>query len=145
MQRDRYTAGSLQTGTGFLKHLHQRIREARKLIGLSQEQFALDLGVSRGAVAQWEMVAGTRPAMENLIAIARRSGMAFEYLATGRGERLFGEPILPGAEPAPAHPLSHQQQWLLERFDALSARQRSGLLDLLPSPAPERRPARRRV
>lgn len=125
-----------------MKHLHQRIREARRLVGLSQEQFALDLGVSRGAVAQWEMVDGTRPAMENLIAIARRSGMAFEYLATGRGERRFGEPVSSVAEQATPYHLSQQQQWLLERFEALSPRQRSGLLDFLGAEA-QPRPSRR--
>lgn len=128
-----------------MKQLHQRIRDARRLVGLSQEQFALDLGVSRGAVAQWEMADGTRPAVENLIAIARRSGMAFEYLTTGRGERLFGEPIPSLAETAAEYRvLTPQQQQLLERFEGLNARQRSGLLDLLAA-VDSARPQRRRI
>lgn len=127
-----------------MKQLHQRIREARRLVGLSQEQFALDLGVSRGAVAQWEMVDGTSPTVDNLIAIARRTGMAFEYLATGRGEPMFGAPIPFVAEPqAEYRHITPQQQLLLERFESLSARQRSGLLELLGTTSS--RPTRRRV
>lgn len=121
--------------------LHERIREARGLTGLSQEALAIELGVSRSAVAQWEMhPGGTAPAVENLIALARRSGMAFEYLATGRGERIAGEPILNVAEEStPYRQLSEQQRRLLECFDALSARQRAGLLELLAGSAPRRR------
>ncbi len=39
-------------GAKAMARLFQRIREARKLTGLSQEQLAGDLGVSRSAVAQ---------------------------------------------------------------------------------------------
>nr|WP_221301482.1 helix-turn-helix domain-containing protein [Pseudoxanthomonas broegbernensis] len=121
--------------------MHQRIREARGLTGLSQEALAIDLGVSRSAIAQWEMhPGGTVPAVENLIALARRSGMAFEYLATGRGARIAGEPILNVAEePSAYRQLSEQQRRLLDCFDALGARQRAGLLDLLDSSSRHKR------
>ena len=116
-----------------MSRLYQRIRQARALTGLSQEALAIDLGVSRSAVAQWEMhPGGTVPTVENLIALARRSGMAFEYLATGRGAHIAGEPILAVAEDAsPYQHLTEQQRRLLDCFDALGARQRAGLLDLL--------------
>ncbi|WP_394686627.1 helix-turn-helix transcriptional regulator [uncultured Xanthomonas sp.] len=115
--------------------LYERVREARKLTGLTQEALALDLGVTRSAVAQWEMAEGTAPALEHLIALARRSGLHFEYLATGRGERVFGEPMAVDAAAIgelPSHyQFTDQQLRLLERFDSLSPRQRAGLLDLL--------------
>lgn len=75
-----------------MSKIYERCREARRRTGLSQEALALDLGVSRGAIAQWEMEEGTTPSVDNLIALARRSGLAFEYLATGRGPKIFGEP-----------------------------------------------------
>ncbi|MEC9357359.1 MAG: helix-turn-helix transcriptional regulator [Pseudomonadota bacterium] len=113
-----------------MSSLYQRVREARNRLGLSQESLAAELKVSRSAVAQWENEAGTRPSVDNLVALARRSGMAFEYLATGRGARIFGTPIV--AEEAPRYQaLTAQQQQLLACFDALSPRQRSALLELL--------------
>lgn len=72
--------------------LHERIREARKLLKASQEVLAAQVGVTRGAVAQWEMPTGTAPSVENLIKIAGLSGVAFEWLATGRGPKIHGEP-----------------------------------------------------
>lgn len=115
-----------------MSKLYQRVREARKLVDLSQEELAGELDVSRSAVAQWEMTRGTAPSVENLIALARRSGMAFEYLTTGRGPKVQGAPILAVAEEPADYPgLSRQQQRLLSLFDSLSTKQRSGLLDFL--------------
>jgi transcriptional regulator with XRE-family HTH domain len=42
-----------------------RISQARKDKGWTQERLASELGVSRGAVAQWEMEEGTRPDPNN--------------------------------------------------------------------------------
>lgn len=111
--------------------LYERVREARRLTGLTQEALALDLSVTRSAVAQWEMAGGTAPAVEHLIALARRSGLTFEYLATGRGERVFGEPLAIAEEAAAYRQLTDQQARLLDGFDKLSPRQRAGLLDLI--------------
>lgn len=63
--------------------LYERVREARSLTKLTQEALAGELGVTRSAVAQWEMAEGTAPSVDNLIGLAKRSGMTFEYLATG--------------------------------------------------------------
>jgi len=112
--------------------LYLRIREARARVDLSQEDLAADLGVSRGAVAQWEMVEGTCPNVENLIALARRTGLAFEYLATGRGPKIQGQPIDAIADDdSPYAMLSPQQAALLEWFDRLGKRQQAGLFDLV--------------
>lgn len=121
-----------------MNSLKERIRDARKHIDLSQEELALELGISRSAVAQWEMNGGTTPSVENLIALARRSGFCFEYLSTGRGERIQGEPIAAVAEEtSPYRNLSEQQLRLLRSFDALATKQRAALLELL-DPVPTR-------
>lgn len=115
-----------------MSKLYERIREARRLTGLTQEVLAGELGVTRSAVAQWEMADGTAPSVENLIGLAQRSGLHFEYLATGRGERVLGPPASTVSEPpADYQPLSEQQRLLLDRFEALAPRQRSALLELL--------------
>lgn len=72
--------------------LHERIRRARALAGLTQRELASLLGVHRGAVTQWEHPDGSAPNMGHLIAIAVHTGVNLEWLGTGRGT--------PRAEPA---------------------------------------------
>jgi transcriptional regulator with XRE-family HTH domain len=72
-------------------NLHERVRAARKHLNATQESLAALTGVTRGAVAQWEMPNGTAPSVENLIKIATISGVGFEWLATGRGPRTLGD------------------------------------------------------
>jgi transcriptional regulator with XRE-family HTH domain len=66
-----------------------RLRESRKAAGLTQEELARAVGVSRSAVAQWEtdrsgQVGG------NLARIAAVLGVAVAYLLTGAGPREGG-------------------------------------------------------
>lgn len=89
-------------------NLHERVRAARKHVNATQETLAAQAGVTRGAVAQWEMPNGTAPSVENLIKIASISGVGFEWLATGRGPKTMDdvstvrEPQRPGyAAPDP--------------------------------------------
>ncbi len=62
-----------------------RIRKARLRVGMSQQQLAERLKVTRGAVANWEGANGVAPATERLQRIAQETGASFEWLATGRG------------------------------------------------------------
>ena len=59
--------------------LGEKIKEARKNHGLSQEQFAEKLCVSRSAVAKWETDKGT-PDIENLKAISSLLNVSIDYL-----------------------------------------------------------------
>jgi transcriptional regulator with XRE-family HTH domain len=72
--------------------LGTRIRTARRAHGLTQDQLARAVGVTRSAVAQWEtdragQIGG------NLARIARALGTTTEYLLIGQE--------LPGAAPLP--------------------------------------------
>lgn len=62
-----------------------RIRQARSAAKLSQAQLAVQLGVCRSAVAQWERSGGTSPNVDHLAKISVTTGVLFEWLATGRG------------------------------------------------------------
>jgi len=64
-----------------------RIRRARTAVSLSQKELADRVGVHRSAVTQWEHVAGTNPSVDHLARIACETGVCFEWLATGRGQR----------------------------------------------------------
>jgi SOS-response transcriptional repressor LexA len=76
------------------KDIGGRLATARDERRLSQTDIAVALGVTRGAVGQWET--GTAPSTENLIQAALELDVSFEWLATGRGDKR-----LPPAEPKP--------------------------------------------
>ena len=59
-----------------------RLYDLRKRSGLSQEELANLVGVTRQAVQKWE--AGTsRPDMDNLTALARYFNVTLDWLITG--------------------------------------------------------------
>ncbi len=68
-----------------LNRLADRIRRARRLARQTQAQLAAHCDVRPSAAAQWEARHGTAPTVENLIKISLATGVAFEWLATGRG------------------------------------------------------------
>ncbi len=57
----------------------EKLREARKAAGLSQEQFAEKMSVSRSAVAKWESDKGL-PDVNNLKVMAQLLGVTIDYL-----------------------------------------------------------------
>ena len=65
--------------------LSDRIRRARSLHGLSQNELASRLGVGRGTVTRWEHPSGNAPSTRHLIEIARCTGTQVEWLALGIG------------------------------------------------------------
>lgn len=77
--------------------LSMRIRVARQRARLSQEALAVQLGVTRGAVANWECSVGAQPASARLERLAQVTGVCFEWLATGRGPVDYN-----GTQPTPA-------------------------------------------
>lgn len=73
--------------------LGQRIHELRTAAGLSQEQLAERLDVSRQAISKWELDAST-PDLERLVLLSRLFSVSLDQLASG---------TLPGAA-APKEP-----------------------------------------
>ena len=65
--------------------LDDRIRSARIRAELSKAELARRVGVSPSAVVQWEHPSGSGPSARHLATIAQCTGVAFEWLATGRG------------------------------------------------------------
>ena len=59
--------------------LGEKLKEARKKAGLSQEQLSEKLGVSRSAVAKWETDNGI-PDVDNLKAISQLLNVRVDYL-----------------------------------------------------------------
>ncbi|RRN55972.1 helix-turn-helix domain-containing protein [Pseudoxanthomonas sp. SGNA-20] len=85
-------------------NLSMRIRIARQRARLSQEALAALLGVTRGAVANWECAVGAQPATARLERLAQVTGVCFEWLATGRGPLTYdGSDDLPAVDAELVH------------------------------------------
>ena len=68
----------------------KKLKEARKEAGLSQEQFAEKLSVSRSAVAKWE-AGGGMPDINNLKAMAQLLDVSIDYLLDEDEKLSFNE------------------------------------------------------
>lgn len=117
-----------------------RIRVARRDARLTQSMLAERVGVSPSAAAQWENTNGTAPATARLQAIAAVTGVRFEWLATGSGERKQRRPN-PDSIPAlklDVYAQDGAEEMLLDRFRQLSPRAKQMLVDLLDEVRPAR-------
>lgn len=65
--------------------LGEKIKKARKECGLSQEQLAEKMSLSRSAIAKWEAGNGL-PDVDNLKALARLLNVSVDYLLDDTGE-----------------------------------------------------------
>lgn len=63
--------------------LADRIKYIRKTAGMSQEKFAAEIGVSRGAVGNWELGEGI--STEKLREIAEKFEVSLDWLGNSRG------------------------------------------------------------
>lgn len=73
--------------TGEEMTLGKNIAEARKAIGLTQEQLAADVGVSKVTVARWETGA-REPTLKNIYQLAARLPVTAGQLLDGQPERM---------------------------------------------------------
>lgn len=104
-----------------------RIRHARRLAQLTQAALAEQIGIGASAVAQWELPNGTSPTVDHLEEIAMVCGVAFEWLATGRGAVVSGvqeAPALMGTQLA----ADQTEDRLLMAFRRIPLRKRESLV-----------------
>ncbi|MBD5093299.1 MAG: helix-turn-helix transcriptional regulator [Subdoligranulum sp.] len=85
--------------------LGQRLKTYREKEGLTQEQFAEYLNVSRQAVTKWEHDAGM-PDIENLVAISRRMSVTLDELVLGQTAEEHAASSFPAGPYVPAVPES---------------------------------------
>ena len=116
--------------------LSMRVRKARHQAGLSQQVLAERMGVTRGAVANWESAVAV-PAARRLARIANVTGVSYEWLATGRGAMLpelgFEDPKTPAINADFVDDPVERQ--LLDTFRMASMRARKAALDTLQASA----------
>ncbi|RZI60280.1 MAG: helix-turn-helix domain-containing protein [Pseudomonas sp.] len=63
--------------------IHRLIKEGRLALGLSEREFAERVGVSRGAVQQWEKPGGTAPRRSSQHRVAQVLGISVAELVSG--------------------------------------------------------------
>jgi len=63
--------------------IHRLIRQGRLRLGMTEQQFADAVGVSRGAVQQWERPGGTAPKRGNQPVVAKLMGISVAELVSG--------------------------------------------------------------
>ena len=74
-----------------MENIGQRIKQLRKMLGLTQKEFAEKIGKSTISIAKWE--AGDRtPDESTLKLIAKEFNIDEEWLKTGEGEMFAGVP-----------------------------------------------------
>jgi transcriptional regulator with XRE-family HTH domain len=111
----------------------RRIRRARTVSNLTQEQLALLIGVHRSAVAQWEQAKGTVPSITHLAKIAEVLEISCEWLATGRG-RLRLEAAYERGERIPSDfARDEMEERMLLASRSLNTHKREAILALMES------------
>lgn len=76
-------------------NMGKRIQYARKQAGLNQTEFGKKVGVSKGAVSQWENDDIKNLRMINLFAIEDATGFNARWIALGQGPERVEEKGLP--------------------------------------------------
>ena len=111
--------------------LKDRIRLARSRAGLSKAELARRVGVSLSAVVHWEHPDRGGPSAVNLAAFAQCTGVAFEWLATGRGPmRICADDGPPALEPT-AMALTLFEERLLDVARKLPSYRHDALIEFL--------------
>ena len=119
--------------------LAMRIRVARQYAKLSQMELAEKLGISRGAVANWESANDAHPATSRMVKLAVLTGVSVEWLVTGRGRMTHesGREEVPALDGEFVHDVAERR--VLDAFRRSSARAKSLILELAESHAPTAR------
>lgn len=109
----------------------ERIVQARKNRGLSQERLAERMHISRGACGHWER-GKALPSTQHLSKLATILNIRLDWLVTGQGDM---EAIYQISDsPAPAYSLAvddEETKEVVERYFRLSKKKRKIILDLL--------------
>jgi len=118
----------------------ERIRLARRALGMSQTQLAKAVGVQRSAVSHWEAPLGKNPSVSHMREIALVTGIQFEWLATGRGEMPLSKDVqLDSIATADALLVEDPVEFrLVAAFRAAPLRSRLSLLEVMEELANQR-------
>lgn len=107
--------------------MHERIKEIRKKLDLTQQEFANRIGVKRNTVATYEM-GRSAPSDAAISLICREFNINEDWLRTGSGEMFFISHGNALDALALEHNLSPSDYILIERFLNLKAEYRKAVM-----------------
>lgn len=108
--------------------MHERIKEIRKRLDLTQQEFASRIGVKRNTVATYEM-GRSAPSDAAISLICREFNVSENWLRTGSGEMFFVSHGNALDVLAQEHNLTQCDYILIERFLNLKAEHRKAVMD----------------
>ena len=108
-----------------------RIRFARRKSGMTQAAVAEVLGISRGAVSNWEACGQSRPSTENLHKFSEITRVRFDWLLSGRGTMSPDAPEAPIAAVNPAMARDFMESNLLDMFRTVPLDKRTGFMEAI--------------
>lgn len=110
--------------------MNERIKELRKCLDMTQEQFASKLGIKRGAIANYEI--GRNVPVDSVVSlICSKFSVNEVWLRTGEGEMFAPAPSSALDALAQERGLTHREYIVLEKFLLLRPEVRADLIDCL--------------
>ena len=110
--------------------MEERIKKIRRMLDLTQQEFASRIGIKRNTIANYE--AGRNEPIDSVISlICREFNVNEEWLRTGKGEMFAPAPSSALDALAQERGLTHREYIVLEKFLLLRPEVRADLIDCL--------------
>lgn len=108
--------------------MKERLKKLRKVLNLTQQEFADRIGISRGNIATYETREGS-PGNSVINLICREFNVSEAWLRTGEGEMFVPNPASELEALAKKYDLSHDARVLVEEFVNLKPEMQQVFID----------------
>ena len=110
--------------------MNERMKELRKALGLTQQEFADKIGIVRGNIATYE-TGKSKPGDAVVSLICREFSVNEEWLRTGTGEMFKAAPSCALDMLADTYHLEHSEYILIEKFVNMKPESRRVIMDYI--------------
>lgn len=110
--------------------MNERMKELRKALGLTQQEFADKIGIVRGNIATYE-TGKSKPGDAVVSLICREFNVNEEWLRTGNGEMFKAAPSCALDMLADTYHLEHSEYILIEKFVNMKSESRRIIMDYI--------------
>lgn len=110
--------------------MNERMKELRKALGLTQQEFADKIGIVRGNIATYE-TGKSKPGDAVVSLICREFSVNEDWLRTGNGEMFKAAPSCALDMLADTYHLEHSEYILIEKFVNMKPESRRVIMDYI--------------
>lgn len=110
--------------------MNERMKELRKALGLTQQEFADKIGIVRGNIATYE-TGKSKPGDAVVSLICREFSVNEDWLRTGTGEMFKAAPSCALDMLADTYHLEHSEYILIEKFVNMKSESRRIIMDYI--------------